>query len=74
MALVLVTLICRPLSLQNFSNTISIFYKPSALGDNKTASSAKARKKTYKVAISNIYRIFAAILCSLKYFNKYGYT
>ena len=49
-------------------------YNPSALCDNRTASSAKARKNTYKVAISKIYLIYAAILCSLKYLSRYGYT
>ena len=73
-ALVLPTLILRPFSLQKFSKIEIIHYNPSALGDNKTASSTKARKKTYKVAISKMYLIYAAILCSLKYLSKYGYT
>ena len=36
-------------------------YSPSALCDNKTASSANARKNTYKVAISKMYLICDAI-------------
>jgi hypothetical protein len=68
------TLIFRPFTLQNCSNAFIICYRPSALWDNKTASSAKARKNTCKVAISKIYLMFDAILCSSKYFNKYGYT
>jgi hypothetical protein len=52
-ALVLPTFILRPFYLQNFSKTEIINYNPSALEDNKTASSAKAMKKIYKVASSN---------------------
>jgi hypothetical protein len=71
-AFVLPTLIFRPFSIQNYSKAPIMCYRPSALWDNKTASSAKARKNTYKVAISRIYLIVDAILCSSKYFNKYG--
>ena len=73
-AFVFPTLIFNPLVLQKFSKAFSICYSPSALCDNKTASSAKARKKTYKVAISKMYLIYDAILCSSKYLSKYGYT
>ena len=48
--------------------------RPAALWDNRTASSAKARKKIYKVAISKIYLVVAATIFSSKYFSKYGYT
>jgi hypothetical protein len=70
----LITFIYSPFTLQKSLKAVIICYNPSALCDNKTASSAKARKNTCKVAISNIYRIYAAVLCSSKYFNKYGYT
>jgi hypothetical protein len=73
-AFVLDTLIYSPLSEQNLLKALSICCRPSALCDSNTASSAKARKKTCKVAISKIYRVFAATICSLKYFNRYGYT
>jgi hypothetical protein len=73
-ALVLPTFILRPFYLQNFSNTEIINYNPSVLGDNKTASSAKAMKKIYKVASSKTYRFYYATLYFSKYYNKYGYT
>jgi hypothetical protein len=72
--LVLSILILRPFYSQKSSKATSMCYNPSALCDNRTASLAKARKNTYKVAISRIYLIYAAILCSLKYLSKYGYT
>jgi hypothetical protein len=72
--LVLSIFILRPFYSQKSSKAISMCYNPSALWDSKTASSAKARKNTYKVAISKIYRSCAATLCSLKYLSKYGYT
>ena len=56
-AFVFLTFICNPFSLQNFSKAFNSSYKPSALWDNRTASSAKARKKIYIVAISNRYRL-----------------
>jgi hypothetical protein len=73
-ALVLPTLILRPFDLQKFSKIEIINYNPSALGDNKTASSAKAMKKIYKVASSSTYRFCYVILYFSKYYNKYGYT
>ncbi len=53
-ALVLPTFIFKPFKLQNIANALSICYKPSALWEINTASSAKARKNIYKVAISRI--------------------
>ena len=73
-AFVLPTFIFNPLLVQKFSKAVSMCYSPSALCDNKTASSAKARKNTCKVAISKMYLICDAILCSSKYLSKYGYT
>jgi hypothetical protein len=73
-AFVLVTFIYNPFKLQNISKAVNICYKPSALCDTRTASSAKARKNIYKVAISNMYRLIGVILLSSKYYNKYGYT
>jgi hypothetical protein len=70
MAFVFPTLIYSPFNLQNSLKAFNICYSPSALWESSTASSAKARKKIYKVAISNIYRAFAATKFSLKYFNK----
>jgi hypothetical protein len=69
-ALVLPTFILRPFTLQNFSKMEIITYSPSALGDNKTASSAKAMKKICKVAISNTRRFYYVILYLAKYYNK----
>jgi hypothetical protein len=71
-AFVFLTFICNPFYLQNKSKAFSISYSPSALWDKRTASSAKARKKIYMVAISKIYRLLGAILCSLKYFRRNG--
>ena len=59
---------------KNFLNAFNNSYKPSALWDNRTASSAKARKNIYIVATSNKYRFLCAILCYFMYYNKYGYT
>jgi hypothetical protein len=73
-ALVLPTFILRPFYLQNFSKTEIINYNPSVLGDNNTASSAKAMKNIYKVASSKTYRFYYATLYFSKYYNKYGYT
>jgi hypothetical protein len=53
-ALVFPTLIFKPFKLQNSANAFSICYKPYALWEINTASSAKARKKICKVAISRI--------------------
>jgi hypothetical protein len=71
-AFVLVTFIYNPFYLQNSSKAFNIYCSPSALWDKRTASSAKARKKIYIVAISKIYRLLGAILCSLKYCSKNG--
>jgi hypothetical protein len=57
MALVFPTLILRPFKLQNIAKAFSIYYRPSALCDISTASSVKARKNIYKVAISRIKRL-----------------
>jgi hypothetical protein len=73
-AYVLSTFIYSPFILQNISKAVSKCYSPSALCDNNTASSAKARKKICKVAISNINRLFYSILCFSRYYNKNGYT
>jgi len=74
MAFVFVILILRPLEVQNLINKFNRSYNPYALWDKSTASSAKASRKIYKVAISNINRFFSAILCYLKYSNNNGYT
>jgi hypothetical protein len=74
MALVFPTFILRPFKSQNVSNALIICYRPSALWDIKTASSAKARKNIYKVAISKIKRFTGSILCLSKYSSRYGYT
>jgi len=74
MAFVFVVLTLRPFIVQNFINICNNICKPSALWETRTASSAKAKRKIYKVAISNITRCFSAILCYLKYFNSSGYT
>ena len=73
-ALVLPTLIYSPLLLQKLSKAVSKCYSPSALCDNKTASSANARKKICKVAISSKNRFFYSILFYSKYYIKNGYT
>ena len=73
-ALVLSTFIFNPFILQNISKAVSKCYSPSALLDNKTASSANARKKICKVAISSKNRFFYSILFYSKYYIKNGYT
>jgi hypothetical protein len=72
MALVFPTLILRPFRLQNIAKAFIIGYRPLALGDINTASSAKARKNIYKVAISRISQLAGNSLCISKYSNKYG--
>jgi hypothetical protein len=72
-ALVFPTLIFKPFKSQNSANALSICYNPYALWEINTASSAKARKKIYKVAISRIYRFTGNMLFTLKYSSKYGY-
>jgi hypothetical protein len=57
MALVFPTLILRPFNSQNYANAFTICYRPSALCDISTASSAKAKKKIYRVAISRTKRV-----------------
>jgi hypothetical protein len=74
MALVLSTLIIKPLSLQKLSNAFNIHYKLCAFGDIRTASSAKANMKICKVASSNITLFAGAILLSSKYIYKNAYT
>jgi hypothetical protein len=69
-ALVFLTLIYKPFNLQNYSKAFNSNYNPSALWDKRTASSAKARKKIYMVAISNKYRLLCAMLCYFIYYNK----
>jgi hypothetical protein len=54
MALVLPTFIVRPFNSQNISKALIIRYRPSVLCEINTASSANARRKIYKVAISRI--------------------
>jgi hypothetical protein len=72
MALVFPTLITRPFYLQNSANAFIICYRPSALCDINTASSAKAKKNIYKVAISRRKRLVGINLCNSKYYNKWG--
>jgi hypothetical protein len=72
-ALVFPTFIFRPFKLQNIAKAFIICYRPSALWDINTASSANARKNIYKVAISRIKRFTGNSLCISKYSNKYGY-
>jgi hypothetical protein len=57
MAFVFPTLILRPFYLQNSAKAFIKCYRPSALCDTSTASSANAKKKIYKVAISRIKRL-----------------
>jgi len=71
-AFVLVTFTLRPLDLQNLIKTSNNNYKPTEVGETKTASSAKAKKKICKVAISKITCCLCAILCSLQYYNSSG--
>jgi len=73
-ALVFFTLIFSPFAAQNLINTFNKNYKPSGVGDTSTASSAKARRNIYKVAISKINRFLCAILCFSKYYSRSGYT
>ena len=73
-AFVLSTFIYSLFNLQNISKAVSTCYSPSALCHNKTASSAKARKKNCKVAISNKNRFFYSIWRYSKYCSKNGYT
>jgi hypothetical protein len=74
MAFVFFTFIYRPLISQNDLKASNIIYKPSALGEIRTASSAKASKKICNVAISNQYRFALSILLSTKYYKSHGYT
>jgi hypothetical protein len=64
MALVFPTFILRPFDLQNSANAFTICYRPSALCEISTASSAKARKNIYRVAISRIKRLVGSKLCN----------
>ena len=73
-ALVLSTLIIKPFYLQKLSNTSNIHYKLYAFGDIRTASSANANMKIYKVASSNITLFAGAILLSSKYSYRNAYT
>ncbi len=70
MAFVFLTLIYRPFVVQKILNAFNKCYNPSALWEISTASSAKAKKKSYKVASSNIYRFVGPMLCASKYYNK----
>jgi hypothetical protein len=64
MALVFPTFILRPFNLQNSANAFTICYRPSALCEISTASSAKAKKNIYRVAISRIKRLVGSKLCN----------
>jgi len=74
MALVLVTFIFSPFELQNDINIFSICYNPSALGETRTASSANARRKIDKVAISKNIRCYFSTFYYSRYYNRAGYT
>jgi hypothetical protein len=65
--------IYEPFIEQNISNARNICCNPSALWETRTASSAKASRKIYRVAISKIYLFVGAILFSSKHCSKYGY-
>jgi hypothetical protein len=72
MALVFFTLIYKPFYSQNILKALNKCCRPIALWETRTASSAKASKNIYNIAISNIYRFVGVMLFSSKYFNKSG--
>jgi hypothetical protein len=72
MALVFFTLIYKPFKSQNILNALNMCCRPIALGEIRTASSAKASKKIYNIAISNTYRWVGNTSFSSKYCSKYG--
>jgi hypothetical protein len=74
MAFVFLTFIYSPFSIQKIWKALNKCYKPSALWESRTASSAKASKNNYNIAISRIYRFVGIILLRSKYNNRSGYT
>ncbi len=73
-AFVFFTFIFNPFIQQNYQKAFNSNYRPSALCDTRTASSAKARKNIYIVAISRMYLLLCAMLYCFIYSNRYGYT
>jgi hypothetical protein len=66
MAFVFLTLIFKPFTLQKALKAFNKCCKPIALWEIRTASSAKASKKIYSIAISNKYRFLGIILFASK--------
>jgi hypothetical protein len=66
MALVFFTFIYKPFYSQNNLKALNKCCNPVALWETRTASSAKASKKIYNIAISNKYRFVGAMLFSSK--------
>jgi hypothetical protein len=74
MAFVFFTFIYKPFSSQNDLKALNKCFNPSALWDRRTASSAKASKNNYNIAISRMYRFTGTILLRSKYSRRSGYT
>jgi hypothetical protein len=74
MVFVFLTFIVNPFYIQNSSNALNRCYSPLALWESRTASSAKASKNIYNIAISRMYRFIGLIAYRSKYNSRSGYT